>query len=40
MSREPNWKERAVAVEFWAVTALVAGSFLAGIYSALKYLLN
>jgi hypothetical protein len=38
MSREPKWKTRAVAIEFWLLTALVAGSFVAGLVSAVWYL--
>jgi len=38
MNREPKWKTRAVALEFWVLTALVGGSFVAGLVSAVRYL--
>ncbi|WP_267463763.1 hypothetical protein [Sphingopyxis solisilvae] len=36
--REPKWRDRAIAIEFWIATALVGGSFLVGAWQALKYL--
>ncbi len=36
MSREPKWKRRALAIEFWLLSALVAGSFVAGIVGAIR----
>ncbi|MGH6649970.1 MAG: hypothetical protein ACREB7_02450 [Sphingopyxis sp.] len=36
MPREPKWKRRAIAIEFWLLTALVAGSFVAGIIGAIR----
>jgi hypothetical protein len=38
MTREPKWKNRAVAIEYWLLSALVAGSFLAGIVAAIRSL--
>ena len=40
MSGEPKWKARAVAIEFWLLTAVVAGSFVAGLVSAVRYLIG
>lgn len=40
MNREPKWKGRALAVEFWIATAFVAGSFVAGLVSAVRYLIG
>jgi len=40
MSHEPKWKTGAVAIEFWLLTALVAGAFVAGLVSAVGYLLG
>ncbi|KTE78444.1 hypothetical protein [Sphingopyxis sp. A083] len=31
MTRESKWKGRAIAIEFWLLSALVAGSFIAGL---------
>jgi len=36
MSGEPKWKRRAIAIEFWLLSALVAGSFVAGIVGAIR----
>jgi hypothetical protein len=36
---DPNWRDRALAVEFWMATALVGGAFLVGAWHALRYLL-
>lgn len=36
MPREPKWKHRAIAIEFWLLTTLVAGSFVAGIVGAIR----
>jgi hypothetical protein len=38
-NREPKWRDRALAIEFWIATALVGGSFLVGAWQALKSLL-
>ncbi len=38
MTREPKWKNRAIAIEYWLLSALVAGSFLAGIVAATRSL--
>ena len=40
MKREPKWKSRALVIEYWLATAVVAGSFVAGIVSAVRYLLR
>jgi hypothetical protein len=40
MSREPNLKTRALAIEFWLLTALVAGSFVAGLIGAVRSLID
>lgn len=40
MKREPKWKTRVLAIEYWLATAVVAGSFVAGIVSAVRYLLG
>ena len=37
MSRESKWKSRAIAFEFWLLSALVAGSFAAGLLSVVRY---
>jgi len=38
MSRKSKWKSRVIAFEFWLLTALVAGSFAAGLVSAVRYI--
>ena len=38
MIRDPKWKRRAFALEYWLVSALVAGSFVAGIIGAIRSL--
>ncbi|WP_282949813.1 MULTISPECIES: hypothetical protein [unclassified Sphingopyxis] len=38
MPDEPKWKTRAVAVEYWLAAAVVAGSFVAGLISAVPYI--
>ncbi|WP_446543321.1 hypothetical protein [Sphingopyxis sp. LARHCG72] len=38
MTAEPKWKRRAVAIEYWLVSALVAGSFVAGLIAAIRSL--
>jgi len=38
MSREPDWRERGKAVEYWLLTAFVAGSFVAGLIAAVRSL--
>ncbi|WP_269090320.1 hypothetical protein [Sphingopyxis jiangsuensis] len=40
MKREPKWKTRALAIEFWLAAAFVAGSFVAGLVSAVRYLIG
>lgn len=38
--KDPKWRDKALAIEYWALTVLVAGSFLAGIVSAMRTLLE
>lgn len=38
MTRDPKWRSRAFAVEYWMLTVLVAGAFLAGIIGGIKTL--
>lgn len=38
MNHERNWRDRALAIEFWLLSALVAGSLVAGLVSAVRYL--
>ena len=38
MTRESKWKSRAIALEYWLLSALVAGSFIAGLVSAIRML--
>ncbi|NYF30651.1 hypothetical protein [Sphingopyxis sp. JAI108] len=38
MTRDPKWKRRAIVLEFWLLSALVAGSFVAGIIGAIRSL--
>jgi len=40
MPAEPNWKDRAEAVEYWLVTAIVAGSFVEGLIAAVRVALG
>lgn len=40
MSREPKWKTEAVALEYWAVTAFIAGAFVVGLLSAIRDVLR
>lgn len=40
MNHEPNWRDRGRAVEYWLAAALVAGSFVAGLISAIRYLIG
>ena len=40
MNHEPNWKDRARAVEYWMAAAVVAGSFVAGLVSAVRVLIG
>lgn len=35
--REPKWRDRALAIEFWIATAVVGGSFIVGAWRALQY---
>jgi len=38
MDQKPNWKSRALAIEFWFATLLVGGSFLAGLVGGIRSL--
>jgi hypothetical protein len=40
MNREPDWKDRAEAVNYWLLTVVVAGAFIAGLISAEPYLVG
>jgi hypothetical protein len=40
MRPEPEWKRRALAIEFWLATAVVGGSFIAGLVAAIRYLIG
>lgn len=40
MKQEPKWKSRALAIEFWFATLLVGGSFIAGLFGAIRSLLD
>lgn len=32
---EPGWKQRAIAIEFWVLTAFVGGAFIVGLIGAI-----
>ncbi|MHA4836512.1 hypothetical protein [Sphingopyxis sp. MSC1_008] len=38
MNIDPNWKDRAHAANYWLLTAVVAGAFVAGLIAAIPYL--
>lgn len=38
MTHESKWKSRAIAIEYWLLSALVGGSFIAGLLSAIRTL--
>ncbi|MGQ3138385.1 MAG: hypothetical protein ACT6Q5_07460 [Sphingopyxis solisilvae] len=38
MTNDPKWKDRALAIEFWLASVLVAGSFIAGLIGAVRSL--
>lgn len=40
MKPEKGWRTRARALEYWVMSALVAGSFAAGLWGALRWLLG
>jgi len=40
MTREPRSKRRAIVLEFRRVTALIAGSLMAGLFSAIRSLVG
>ncbi|WP_374396560.1 hypothetical protein [Sphingopyxis sp.] len=40
MSRERKWKSLALAIEFWLETAIVLGSFVAGLVFAVRILIG
>lgn len=35
---EPRWKQRAIAIEFWVLTAFVGGAFVVGVIGAISAL--
>jgi len=37
-SDEPRWKQRAIAIEYWLLTAFVGGAFVVGIIGAINSL--
>ncbi|WP_268893995.1 hypothetical protein [Sphingomonas sp. AX6] len=37
-SDEPRWKQRAIAIEYWVMTAFVVGAFVVGIIGAINSL--
>jgi len=39
MEIDPEHDERAVAIEYWVVSALVSGAFLVGLGRAIHYLI-
>lgn len=40
MIKDPKWRDKAFAIEFWFATALVAGAFVAGLISGVRQLLE
>lgn len=40
MTPEPDWKTRAVALEWWAATAIVANALIYGVVSAIAGLVG
>jgi hypothetical protein len=38
MNHESNWKDRAEAANYWLLSAVVGGAFIAGLVSAISYL--
>jgi hypothetical protein len=40
INHEPNWKDRAEAANYWLLSAVVAGAFVAGLISAIRYLVG
>lgn len=38
MTHESKWKSRAIEIEYWLLSALVGGSFIAGLLSAIRTL--
>jgi len=40
MERGPDWRENGEAVEYWLLAALVGGSFLAGAWGFVRWLLG
>ena len=37
-SDEPRWKQRAIEIEYWVLTAFVVGAFVVGIIGAISAL--
>jgi hypothetical protein len=40
MNREPYWKDSAEAANYWLLSAVVAGSFVAGLTAAVRVALG
>ena len=40
MNHEPDWKDRAEAANYWLLTAVVAGAFVAGLIAAVRVALG
>lgn len=38
--KDPKWRDKALAIEFWMASILVAGAFVAGIVGGAKSLLE
>jgi len=37
---DPKWRDKALAIEFWIATIFVSGAFVAGLYAAVKQILE
>lgn len=40
MIKDPKWRDKALAIEFWVATVVVGGAFVAGLYAAAKQLFD
>jgi len=38
--KDPKWRDKALAIEFWIATLVVGGAFVAGLYAAAKQLFD